>query len=380
MLDKIKDDYKSLGQIKNLEIDKLVKLYKKDRYLARIVYMNDNKDNYSSHRLALFTKPNGDFNLVYFKKTFGINKNNIMYSNEKRVVNIIYKKNKFHKIIYVGGNKYIRQLTLNNLTDGIPWGLSEKIIPFFIEKFTWLRHMHEHTVLCNMSFNSIVNKKLFSLKKAMSYEYGVPYPVAKILHNRVNFNRARYIKTYLPYIKNIENFREELLHNDMFDLFYDSIKMARVLDKKVNCSWSNKRLKNEHDKWAEIISNVVFTHNDRKMSIGKIYEAFSEYSGYKLLTTTKEMAIEGKKRNHCVASYINKVDNHISGIYSINDYTLELKVKYVKNNGILIINQFRGYKNKSAPKKLYDLIYKCVEEFNKKPFYAREEKTEPLPF
>lgn len=358
--------YELLGEKRNPDIDKLVKLYKEDRYKARVVYMNGDREHYQSHRLALFTKPNGDFNIVYFKKTFGINKINVMYSSERRETNIVYKRGKFHKVVSRGSNKYIQQLTFNNLTMDLHWGVSDIVKQFFIKKFTWLRHMDEKSVLKDMAFNSIVDKKLFSLKKALTYQYQTPYPVAKILHSMShNRDRTKFIKTYLPYIKNIENFNDEWVSNELFSLFYDSIKMARVLNKEVNCSWSNKRLKNEHDKWSEQIADIIFTHDNREMNVGQIYKDFQEFSQYPLLTTTKEMAIEGKKQNHCVASYVSSVDNHGCGIYKVDEYTLELRKSYSNGYMLLKLGQLRGWDNKNAPPEMHELVKEHLNSFNK---------------
>ena len=53
---------------------------------------------------------------------------------------------------------------------------------------------------------------------------------------------------------NVENLKPELYENH---LFIDTCKMARTLDRKVNCSWSIKRLTQEHDDWAREITNTV---------------------------------------------------------------------------------------------------------------------------
>mgnify|MGYP000895386789 FL=1 len=141
--------------------------------------------------------------------------------------------------------------------------------------------------------------------------------------------------------------------------------MAKTLNKKVNCSWSAKRLKLEHDTWAREITDVVFIDGDRELSISEKYLDFSEKSGFKILKTSKEMAHEGRVNNHCVATYISKVENGSCAIYHIDGYTLELRHKWVKGNLELIIGQFRGYKNCEAPKELYDLVISELDKCNK---------------
>ena len=100
------------------------------------------------------------------------------------------------------------------------------------------------------------------------------------------------------------------------------------------------------------------------MVITKTFLDFSKFSGYEIITTTKGMAYEGKKQNHCVASYVNKVENGSCGIYKVNEYTLEVVWTYFNGKSVLKINQLRGYSNKSAPKYLEDEILAKIITFN----------------
>jgi hypothetical protein len=102
------------------------------------------------------------------------------------------------------------------------------------------------------------------------------------------------------------------------------------------------------------------------MSVNQMFIKFSEMSGFKLLTTTKEMNYEGRKNNHCVATYVSNVDSGQSGIYSIDDYTLELVNTWSNDykKTVLKINQFRGYSNCQAPSDLFDSVKSKVDEFN----------------
>jgi hypothetical protein len=142
--------------------------------------------------------------------------------------------------------------------------------------------------------------------------------------------------------------------------------MAKTLDKRVNCSWSTKRLKDEHDKWSKEITDIVFTENDRKLTLAQIYLDFAESSGFKILQTTKEMNLEGRRQSHCVATYVKKADGGNCAIYSISDYTLELTKSWINNytKQVLQITQFKGYKNCEAPQELYDMVKSELVKFN----------------
>ena len=63
-----KDSSLLLFENKSEKIDYLFEVYKKNRFHARVIYMNDTS-NYSHQNLWLFNKKNGDFSIVMFKKT-----------------------------------------------------------------------------------------------------------------------------------------------------------------------------------------------------------------------------------------------------------------------------------------------------------------------
>lgn len=349
-------------------VDILFRIYANDKYKARIYYMNEESKIFKKDRLVIFEEPNGDFNIVHFTRKYGISKTNIMYNREKRNFSIIKKGNKF----YYSSGKTILPLTYNHLNSTTHTRL---IINEMVKRLPWLRYMTEHNILRKVSFNTIYSKKLFSLEKALKYQFKLPLPTAKLLFaNRNHDMRFEYLRYYLEYMDNVENLHNTLPNYD-FGIFYDTVKMGKTLNKKVNCSWSPKRLKLEHDKWAKEITEVIFVDGNRNMSISDIYLRFSEESGFKILKTTKDMAYEGMVNKHCVATYISKVESGNCAIYHIDGYTLEVGYEWCKPkdnvNGhltipskALVIKQFRGFGNCDAPKPLYDLVIEKLAKFN----------------
>lgn len=351
--------YRELYSHQNPLVDTLFKIYQKDKFKARVYFMNENSHNFIKHRLGIFDEPNGDFNIVFFKRTYGISKSSIIYNRESKVFSIIKKGNKF----YFKNNVGLKPLTFNHLFNCNHYDLIKNEL---VIRLPWLRYLTEYTILQNVSLNTIYSKKLFSFEKALKYEYKLPCPSAKLLYDMRNIsNETKYLRYYVEYLINVEN-----LHNTLptynFHTFYDTVKMAKTLNRKVNCSWSARRLKEVHDEWSKEITDIVFTEGDRILNINKLFVEFSEFSGFELLRTTKELAIEGKKQSHCVATYANVVDSGNSAIFHINGFTLELTSRYTQDysSKILIIKQFRGYKNCDAPKELYNLVLDKLNEFN----------------
>jgi hypothetical protein len=369
-----KIDWTLLLECKNPEIDNLYRLYKKDKYKARVIFMNNGSDKYENYRLVKYNSDNGDYQIVLFRKKNGISKTNKMYSAEKKLMSISYiKKTNQYYLINNYVRKTIKLLTLDSIQPHVQTmnGFSEfrdAIIDELSKTNSWIRFAKEHNILSNVSFGLVHSKKLYSLKKALKHTYRINnYPVTRMIHeSRHKAQICQHIQHYIEWLDNIESLTMELIKSNYF---HDTLKMAKTLDKKLNCSWSERRLKEEHDTWAKIITDIVYTDGNRNMLVDDLFLKFAEFSEYKLLTETKDMALEGRKNNHCVATYINKVDKGECGVYSIGDYTLELTKKTKReiegiSKLILNINQFSGYSNKSAPSNIRDEVEYKIGKFN----------------
>ena len=83
-----------------------------------------------------------------------------------------------------------------------------EILTLLSERFSWVRFIRENTSLHNISLNTFINKKLFSLKKSLSYYFKCPYPVAKLFNNsKTSHNGIAYVRHYMDYISNIESLK-----------------------------------------------------------------------------------------------------------------------------------------------------------------------------
>ena len=353
--------YKLLFEENNSNVNQLLDVYDKTPYYARVIYMNNPKEMYVKHRLVVFEEGK-DFNIVLFKKIIGISKTNIRYTRESRLVNISYKNGKFYLI----SNKQVRPLTVHNLRTALHM-VDTHVFDYLKTKFTWLNYVLEKEVLNNVAFNTIVTKKIYSFKKAIIHSYNVPYPVGKAVHEFItkNYNsQSCYflsnLKKNLEYLDNVTSINLDLIKSN--EIFVDTLRMAKILGRKINCKWGAKRLKEAHDDWSREITNIIYIGNDREMTIREEFKAFAEYSGFNLLTTTKEMYLEGKLNNHCVATYVNKVESLTSGIYHIDGYTLEIRKEW--NLKHLTYGQFRGYNNTSAPTELRIMVEEKIKQFN----------------
>lgn len=385
-----------LGQSNNVNIDKLFKLYEKDKRIARIFFFNTGRGSFSKRRLVLFNRGENSFEIVEYQKTFGISITNKMYSRETKQSSIIYKDNKFYSTKKSGGKNFT-QLTYAGLVNflqgwverevltlGVKHGNTNNeknnsylynaetdvdILYYLLRRFSWMRFLAEHNSLWGMSLNTIINNKLYSYNKVIKFIFKETLPVCKVLIKYFKDFSYKDMKEMWSQMKrsmlNINSLTFEFMR---YEVFRDTVMMANTLDYKVNCKWSEKRLKLEHDNWSREITNTLMSHEDKiDLKVKEIFKNFRDFSGYELLDNNIEIIIEGKRQNHCVATYINKVNDGICAIYRIDDYTLEIvQDNYSSSYGFLKIAQLRGYRNSDAPIELAKEIHNKLEQFNKK--------------
>lgn len=391
-------EWSLLGAEENEKVEKLMKIYRENPKHARIVYFNDKKD-YTKKRLVLFedTKT-GDFEISEFVKTFGVSITNRMYSSEYKSRSVIYKKGLFWVSLKEGKRRSIAQLTYQGLVNfSAHWTKHGTVIEYPIihtifNKCSWVRFVSENQCLHHTALNTFIRNKLYNRNDALRFLFKAPLPVILLLVEHVRKrNGDKVLKVWRELkkvLKNTENLKVEMLKSH---LFMDACRMAMVVDKKVNCSWSLKRLKAEHDAWAREMTDVLFdTTEEEILKIRKEFADFGERYGYKLLKTNKELFKEGLIQRHCVGGYTFSINRGTSGIYHHSGYTLELNFDKQKTGHTYIndtiaaetlpshlsFGQMRGYLNQEAPAEMINLVQGQIAEFNADYFRKQEEEKE----
>jgi len=373
-----------IHESKGSMVDKLYELYKVDKEKARIFYFlkSDTLDKFETRCTLLFEDKNGDFRFVRSLKRHGITSTGKMYITKKTIYSLTYnEKTGFHYYTNEYGKGFVQQLTWQHLynfsqhvaTTFLGNDVSNTpnvIIEYMVERFGWIRNVKDCRIW-TVPFNIIVKNKLYNTKALLRYYYKCPYPQAKLVDAYCNaHSNGQYIKMWCEMKKsliNIESLKEELYHHP---LFHDTCRMARMVGKKVNCSWSIKRLKSEHDKWSKLVTQVLLeTEKLRDLKIGRIYKEFAMYSGFEMLTTNHELLEEGVRMNHCVGTYSSAVDAGNCGIYRVLGYTLELCVRTITNSEdvkvkVLRIAQYMDIGNTNAPSEALDYVKEKLEGFN----------------
>jgi hypothetical protein len=375
--------YTLFSETRSQKLDWLLDVYKQDRYKARVLFHNSG-ESYFIWRYVSFERADGSFQICNFTRKFGISKTNVIYSREKKTSSLIYKNKKF----YFTQGTVIKHATYSDISNHFKYAM-----PFLIEKFAWLRNIAEDEYCHNTSLSTIITYKLFNSDKVLKHIYKTSTPVIKVLTKDYSDSANSGCYSYMhkkkwdrirPYLINIENLKIDFIRNKYFD---DAIEMAIKLDKRINCSWSLKRLKAEHDVWSKELRTIMLEFEpliDLKPS--KIYKDFEEFTGYKLLTTNHELIAEGQKNNHCVAGYVDSVRRGNCGIFQVSGYTLEIRYGtdyYIGVRGIgvrgdkkkkIIFSQLRGYQNAEAPIKLNETVKDYIKAFNDKYNFVEYEK------
>ena len=406
------------------EVNELFRVYKEDPFKARVKYHNKGKGNFVFTRLVLFEFNKDEFEICQFKVSLGISITNRIYSSQKKLLSISYKKGKFWYIDNRNKNKSIRPLTYGNFIRFIQeseniytWddgkediGFTEKseVFKYFHKRFPWVLMLSESDISLGANMNVIKTQKLFGMKDLNRHVMKVPNNIAKIVMGSHFFqtlkNQGEPIKRWhgiMKVLDNLENVTTELLDDH---LFYDTCKMANTLGRKINCCWGSKRLKEEHDKWSKEITRIILDCEiEYDLNIRPIYKSFAKFSKYKLLKTNKDMLGEGMLQHHCVGTYIDRVDKGETAIFHVKGYTLQVQViefdkemmlSIIKNEKerhgnvirpiltksnywdektikqinsehkkVLVNAQFRGKFNEQAPQELVDEVNQMLIDF-----------------
>ena len=291
-----------------------------------------------------------------------------MYRRDKTNHIFMYKHET--KSFYLKINGVFKPLTVGLFNAYGNWKVKE----YFISKFGWLRNAFDVSSCYNLTLTTINKKKLFNKEKLIKHTYGVNHNVAKVLDIAINENQnVKFLwKEYKHLFINLDKLTPKFFNHH---LIHDTCRFAQSFGEKINCAWGEKRIKRLHDTLYKKHIDVILEFEPLTfLSNRTVYLDFAKFTGYKILLTNHDLIAEGKKQSHCVGTYGPQVNNGSCAIFSIGQYTLDLRygipwrkqtLAKTELEKVLFINQFRGYGNCDAPKELYDEVNAYLDEFNK---------------
>lgn len=321
-------------------VSKFKEIYEQDRFKARLFCFE-----HTPYETILSLNTVGPENFQIFKsvKKYGVSKTMKLYARKSDVVKYIVSSKGYYKI----ERGRLFPICVSNL--------EQDILKIFIEKFSWIRFLIENN-LNNVLFNTIKRYKLYSRDKVLRHTYGCKPDIALLIMNHFSMRDWKSIKNS---IINIDNFNTELFN--YAGKLHDTAILAFKMNEKVNASWSVRRLGEQHDKWSKDFTDIILELSNRPLQIHPIFKRLNEVLGGGLITTTKDLAIEGQAQKHCVASYSYVIESGKVGIFHIDGYTAEIRLNYKS----LELHQLKGIRNSEPSVEYKTLLKDRINLFNR---------------
>lgn len=353
--------YEELYSDTNLELTKLIEYYKADPWKARVIFMDSKEsDKYHTFRLGYFDRGNGDYAIVYFRKLYGINKNNRMYSNEKQIFSIVRSKGKYYNTFTnLSGKKQVRLATVMGLRP-LPNYLIKIIVDKLRPTMPWLKIIGDTGLLLDVPFNTIIKEKLFDELTALEYVYKVNYRLAYEIHNITNNNIKDNLKYYWDNCINIDKFNLELINNTCVSEFYEALRLAKNSALKIDCTWDYTQLCTAISTMRLMIEKVLYTTINQDLTLISEFKAFQEYSNYKHINTIVDLYNLLCNTGNELRYLINSVSTNRFCVFEHQEYVIIIEKAY--NNKLKIHNLYGELSLSKAI--LQTKVEKTIEEFN----------------
>lgn len=162
------------------------------------------------------------------------------------------------------------------------------------------------------------------------------------------------------------------LQNELRDLLHMAVQLGQTID----FTWSETRIKEEHQKQIEIKQAAEIATKSIKL----IYEGFDLPEHIRLLNTELDVFMESTTMHHCLYScYWNKIKSHRFIAFHMTapeDCTFSVILK----DKIPILEQCHLKYNSTVAKETKELILKFIEDHNFELIKMFDQKTEEDPF
>ena len=166
-------------------------------------------------------------------------------------------------------------------------------------------------------------------------------------------------ETISLYVDDVEVFKKRLGYIELRDLF----DQARILNRKIKMSWSDRKIHDVHMKWTEEIQ----AFKTRDCSEEPIWDDVPELPDHiELLNSEKRIAEEGSKMHHCI--YTNYGQRLKHGKYialhvkSSNPYTVMF---YMNHSDKWVFSQAYHAWNKPLTKEEMDEAMSLIDHVSK---------------
>ena len=150
---------------------------------------------------------------------------------------------------------------------------------YLTEKMPWIDFVFKLNL--PVTFASIVDKKLYSHKKLLSWYWGTNYPTALRLYAVKKDSQLYNIKEHSKNIRNLVNINDKILKEEpVRQLFMSVLDLAVKARVVINAAWSVKRLRVEERKLGRKIMDVMYSDKfDEPLAISENFKPILRFLG-----------------------------------------------------------------------------------------------------
>jgi len=159
--------------------------------------------------------------------------------------------------------------------------------------------------------------------------------------------------------KNKNHALERLIDNP--SELYDLISQATILERKIDFSWSDKRIKEEHALWTREIMEIELEYIEDKNIEYSFTPTYPKE--FTLLTTAKRIFEEGTTMQHCLyTNYYNLIFNGNYMAFHIETPKGNATLGLRRYGGVWSFDQCYSYRNSKPCNEVKELVSKFIAE------------------
>ena len=164
---------------------------------------------------------------------------------------------------------------------------------------------------------------------------------------------------YCPAFKNPNQLVDLITGSKLNWRVADMVKQARILDKKIDLNWSEKRLDNEHTEWTRLIMQYEI---DSVEEIDFEYPDLDMPEGLEFIKTNREVFEEGTIMKHCLyTNYATRIKNKTYFAFRYDKGGVRATLG-VDNYGKPLFSQMFSYRNTEVAQEVKDEMKAWLEE------------------
>ena len=163
---------------------------------------------------------------------------------------------------------------------------------------------------------------------------------------------------------------------------HDAIHLAKMLDYKIDHTWSKNRLKEEHDKWTkEVMQIELESLKDEVLDYPKEVLLQDANFMFRIINSKKDLFQIGKHEHHCFyTNYWNRIKDKeyfcLHGYYNDVNYTIGIQKSWDGDD--YVVDQIQSKYNGGAPDALKEFMYETMKHHVMQDYFKKIAKKQPI--